>query len=512
MAINGTELVLVQGLQSNGAPAASTELITTGAIAALSAPGVSVKLYGAVGDGVHDDTAAIQAAINANASIFFPTGTYLTTSTLTVTNSQLLYGGGNQSIIQATGTNYDVFQVVGSYNTIYNLKTQGGLAGIRLFGQTSPCVQNAIYDVGLWGAQYGLVLDGYQNLSNPCYWNNFYRVLIAQPAINGILLTKSGAGDTPNANTFHSCRVYSLGVAISGDGINIQYANYRNAFIDCEANVSTSALSGFRLGANAQDVRLVNPYVDSQSGGSVTGIIIDAGSGNPGKHTIFSQTNESGGSAIADSSGGNYVSYNSPATSNSQQNYYQSLNIGYPVNVVANTLNAPFQVHGLNSNTSNMGMFIYLNNSVGTRVSLNKSRSTTIGNQGAVVNGDDIGYLDYNASDNSHFLASAQIKASVDQAVTAGQGFVAGRIVFLTSPQNAGGLLEAMRIDSNQNVVHGTAALATNATNGFTYIATCAGAPTGTPTAYTGRVPMVYDTNNHKFWIYDTAWKGIVLT
>ena len=52
MAINGTELVLVQGLQSNGAPAASTELITTGAIAALSAPGVSVKLYGAVGDGV----------------------------------------------------------------------------------------------------------------------------------------------------------------------------------------------------------------------------------------------------------------------------------------------------------------------------------------------------------------------------------------------------------------------------------------------------------------------------
>jgi len=34
------------------------------------------------------------------------------------------------------------------------------------------------------------------------------------------------------------------------------------------------------------------------------------------------------------------------------------------------------------------------------------------------------------------------------------------------------------------------------------------------PTTYTGRVPMVYDTTNHKFWIYDQpagAWKGVVL-
>lgn len=57
------------------------------------------------------------------------------------------------------------------------------------------------------------------------------------------------------------------------------------------------------------------------------------------------------------------------------------------------------------------------------------------------------------------------------------------------------------------SVVIGAAAISTSATDGFLYIPTCVGAPTGTPTTQTGRIPMVYDTTNHQFWFYDSGWK-----
>jgi len=63
-------------------------------------------------------------------------------------------------------------------------------------------------------------------------------------------------------------------------------------------------------------------------------------------------------------------------------------------------------------------------------------------------------------------------------------------------------------IPSTGGLIVGTAALATNATAGFLYIPTCAGTPTGVPTAQTGTVPMVWDSTNKKFYIYDGSWLG----
>lgn len=58
---------------------------------------VNVKDFGAVGDGVADDTSAIQTAMDSSVlSVYFPPGTYNITSTLTQADNQLLFGLGGQ--------------------------------------------------------------------------------------------------------------------------------------------------------------------------------------------------------------------------------------------------------------------------------------------------------------------------------------------------------------------------------------------------------------------------------
>lgn len=64
-------------------------------------------------------------------------------------------------------------------------------------------------------------------------------------------------------------------------------------------------------------------------------------------------------------------------------------------------------------------------------------------------------------------------------------------------------------IDSSNNVVFGTAALATTATAGFPWIPSCAGAPTGAPTApYTNAAAMVVDTTNNRLYVrVGSTWR-----
>ena len=61
---------------------------------------------------------------------------------------------------------------------------------------------------------------------------------------------------------------------------------------------------------------------------------------------------------------------------------------------------------------------------------------------------------------------------------------------------------ERMRITGTGNISAGAGAVATTATDGFLYVPTCAGTPTGTPTAITGMAPIVVNTTNNKLYFY----------
>jgi hypothetical protein len=81
---------------------------------------------------------------------------------------------------------------------------------------------------------------------------------------------------------------------------------------------------------------------------------------------------------------------------------------------------------------------------------------------------------------------------------------------FLLSGAGTGGVTPQPAIYAGGGLAVGNAALATSATRGFLYIPTCAGAPTGTPTAQAGTVPIVFDTADNKLYFYaGGAWEGI---
>jgi hypothetical protein len=71
-----------------------------------------------------------------------------------------------------------------------------------------------------------------------------------------------------------------------------------------------------------------------------------------------------------------------------------------------------------------------------------------------------------------------------------------------------------VRIDKDWNVEIGVkTAMSTSATNGFPYIPTMAGAPSGTPTAKTGLSPIVFDTTNNRLYIHNgSAWRYATTT
>lgn len=82
----------------------------------------NVKDYGACGDGVTDDTEALQELLNSGEPLFFPSGEYKVTKSLSMTKSNLIIGNREKSIIIQYSTNKeDCIIEVGNRSSIMNI-------------------------------------------------------------------------------------------------------------------------------------------------------------------------------------------------------------------------------------------------------------------------------------------------------------------------------------------------------------------------------------------------------
>ena len=238
---------------------------------------VNVKDFGAVGNGVTDDTSAIQAAINSATpfhAVFFPLGTYIISSTINMpTTSNIsglnIFGVGQGSVIKPTSQTAVSFELNGTIASFANLHFDGTNS-------------NAAVALEFLGG-----LNNNNITINNCYFNNFG---------NAILLKTSG---------------YKINNCFFVDCINsINLAdNAQNGYIEGNYVIggNTAVYFGRETG-EAEGVRVFNnTFLCTNSGANQ--IVVNAGLEISIFNNIIDQTGTGGRAIYISGSSGSSISH-----------------------------------------------------------------------------------------------------------------------------------------------------------------------------------------------------------
>jgi Pectate lyase superfamily protein len=200
----------------------------------IQAAPINVKDYGAKGDGVTDDTAAINAAFTAavGGKCYLPAGTYMVSGTTGVA-----FGGNTSLIIPATG-NIEIF---GDGPGVTIIKHVGGSANENILagGTTFACPNVTIRDLTINGngsVGYGVALQ----FADLCTLENI-TVLGANALITCFALWDGSTG----RNLVVNCHAIGGGASCL-QGFEMGAGEIGTQMIGCTA---TSCLNGFQFDA-----------------------------------------------------------------------------------------------------------------------------------------------------------------------------------------------------------------------------------------------------------------------
>jgi len=240
-----------QLLQSNGAGAptwigannlavTATGSTTARTLANRFADVVNVKDFGAVGDGVTDDTAAIQAAFTqatalGKSCIYFPKGNYSVSSVISITISggvSIIGDGRNVSNITQTSTTSDTFSITPSSNvTISGLTFIGSLSATAGTFINFPSGQSkiTIQDIQTFNG-YNVISFSGPSSSQEVFIDNCNFVSFLK---NGIVFNNTFGGLVTLTDIFIDCTNANTGNGIlflSGDTYLLTNVNIQGVF------------------------------------------------------------------------------------------------------------------------------------------------------------------------------------------------------------------------------------------------------------------------------------------
>jgi len=222
---------------------------TAEAIRVYAAPGYNVVQYGAVGDGATDDTAAIQATINAmgdNNTIYFPPGDYSISDALDFRDKSFITIECNQArIIPRSGVSFANKPVINLCGTNHSI--------IHNLNIVSSIVANIPSCAVLEGRT--IAQPGGGNLFDGCFWQGYFAdaveenicqevnthmhcVLLsmnASPCIYDSSLdtySRTGVESSNIRKSYYSCTIanYSTGGCVVFNGL-CQEAAFRDCYL-----------------------------------------------------------------------------------------------------------------------------------------------------------------------------------------------------------------------------------------------------------------------------------------